>query len=122
MKTEAFLRAAGCSLISFALVFYVIPVFFAKGTEDVLWMSLMVVLPALVAVVMLERVRPVWVFLGLPIHYALLFLLAPPLSRLWGSSIEHPLGWASYIGSTFVWPLVVTTVQFFALRIRKNRT
>lgn len=121
MKSKAFLRSAGCSLISFILVFYVIPVFFAKGTADFLWMSLMVVFPALVAAVILERVRPVWVFVGLPIDYALLIALAAPLSKIWGSSIEHSLGWFEYIGSTFVWPLVVTTVQFFILRLLRKR-
>ena len=121
MKSKAFLRAAGCSLVSFALVFYVIPVFFAKGTADFLWMSLMVVLPALAASLMLERIRPVWVFIGLPIDYILLIVLAAPLSRIWGCSIAHSLGWFEYIGATFVWPLVVTTVQFFLLRLQRKR-
>ena len=122
MKYKAFLRAAGCSLISFALVFYVVPVFFAKGAADILWMALNVILPALVAVVMLEQMRPLWIFVNLPIHYALLFLLAAPLSKVWGCSIEGTLGWPEYIGSTFVWPLVVTVAQFYILRIRRKRS
>ena len=112
MKANAFLRAAGCSLISFALVFYVIPVFFAGGTEKVLWMSLMVVFPALIAVVMLDRIRPLWVFLNLPIHYGLLYLLAAPMAQVWSTTLDSTVS---------VWPLLVTTVQFFVLRFQKKR-
>lgn len=121
MKVKSFLRSAVCALISFALVFYVIPVFFATGTADILWMALEVVFPALVAVVLLEQVRPVWVFSGLPVYYLLLVVLAAPLSRIWGCSIERALGWPEYIGTTFTWPLVVTVVQFYILRFRRKR-
>lgn len=120
MNTKNALRAVLCSLTSFALMFYLIPEFFARGTADFLWMALMVVFPALLAVVILEQVRPLWIFLNLPIHYALLVLLAGPLSKIWGCSIERALGWPEYIGTTFIWPLVVTTVQFAALRMRKK--
>ena len=120
MKVKNALRAVSCSLISFALVFYLIPKFFAQGTADFLWMALMVVFPALLAVVMLEQLRPLWLFLNLPVHYALLFLLAEPLSKIWGSPVNQGLGWFSYMGTTFVWPLVVTTVQFAVLRMRKK--
>ena len=121
MKAKAFLKAAGCSLISFALAFYIIPVYFARGTENVLWMSLMAVLPALLAVVMLEGLRPLWVFLNFPIHYGLLAALAAPLSRVWGVDLSGALGWPSYVGTVFTWPLVVTTVQFLILRFQKKR-
>lgn len=120
-KAESFLRAAGCGLISFALVFYLIPKFLSSGASDILWMALEVVLPALVAMMMLERVHPVWVFISLPIHYGLLFLLATPLSEVWCTSLERPLGWSSYIGATFTWPLIVTVVQFYMLRFRRKR-
>lgn len=114
------LRTALCSLTTFALVFYLIPALLARGIPDILWMTLEIILPAILAALMLKNVRPTWIFLNLPIHYGLLILLAAPLSRFWGSPIDRSLGWFSYIGSTFFWPIVLTIVQFVVLWIRKR--
>ena len=84
-------------------------------------MSLMVVFPALLAVVMLEGLRPLWVFLNLPIHYGLLIVLAAPLSGVWGVDLDSTLGLPSYLGAVFTWPLVITTVQFLILRFQKKQ-
>jgi len=114
------LRTALCSVITFALVFYLVPVLLAGGTPDFIWMALDLILPAVAAALLLKQVKPTWIFLNLPIHYGLLILLATPLSKIWGSPIALGLGWFSYIGATFFWPIILTIIQFVVLWVQKR--
>ena len=114
------LRTALCSIITFALVFFLVPMLLAGGIPDFIWMTLDLILPAVAAALLLKQVKPTWIFLNLPIHYGLLILLASPLSKIWGSPIDRGLGWFSYIGSTFFWPFILTILQFVVLWIQKR--
>lgn len=92
---------------------------------DLIWMSLMVVLPAAIAVLLFRSIdyrKPGTIFFGLLIQYALLIAFAGPISEIWGASIVHTLGWFSYIGAVFPWPLVITLIQYLVVAvIRKIR-
>lgn len=121
--THPFMLSVICALVSFALDFIIIPEL-CSGWADFIWMTLMIVLPGLVAILLFRNRNhgtPGYIFIGLPVQYVLLIVFAGPISSMWGASIEHTLGWFSYIGSVFPWPFVVTLVQYFAvLLIRKN--
>lgn len=125
MKTRLlnpFILAVICSLISFAISFVLIPRI-CIGWIDFLWMVLMVVLPVIAAVVlfgMIDYGKPGYIFVGLLIQYALLIAFAAPISDIWGSSIEHTLGWLSYIGSVFPWPFVITLIQYLTVVVVKK--
>lgn len=106
-----------CALITFALDFLLIPNI-CRGWIDFVWMGLMVVLPVVIAVLLFRTVdyrKSGYVFVGLLIQYAVLITFAGPISKLWGSSIEHTLGWFSYIGSVFPWPFIITLIQYLVL-------
>ena len=79
---------------------------------DPVWMSLMILIPVLIAIHMLEQkshipLRYVWV--GLPVQYLILIVFAEPISGIggWGS-------W-TYIWDAMIWPLGVTGAQFVVL-------
>ena len=120
MKTRImnpFTLSVICSLISFAISFVLIPCI-CIGWIDILWMALMVILPIVIAVMLFRMIdyrKPGCIFIGVLIQYFILIAFAGPVSKLWGSSIEHTLGWFSYIGSVFPWPFVITLIQYLVL-------
>ena len=121
-NTNPFIIAVMCSLISAVTDFLIIPNI-CRGWIDFIWMALMVILPVAIAILLFRMIdyrKPGCVFIGLLLHYALLIAFAGPISKLWGSSIEHTLGWFSYIGSVFPWPLVITLIQYVVIMIIKK--
>ena len=118
-----------CGVLSVLIDFILIPQILLRLPRflrflllpDPIWMSLMILIPILVAIHMLEQkvhipVRYVWV--GLPVQYLILIIFAQPISRIghWGD-------W-SYIGDAIIWPLCVTAAQvvsLLALRTRKAK-
>lgn len=123
-KLSPFIVAVVCALISSVIDFIIIPKF-CRGWIDILWMTLMLVLPVVIAVLLFRMIdyrKPGCIFIGLLIQYAILIAFAGPISELWGSSIEHTLGWFSYIGSVFPWPFVITLTQYLViLGFKKSR-
>lgn len=121
-NTNPFIIAVMCSLISAVTDFLIIPNI-CRGRIDFVWMALMAILPVVIAVLLFRMIdyrKPGYVFIGLLLHYALLITFAGPISKLWGSSIEHTLGWFSYIGSVFPWTLVITLIQYVVIMIIKK--
>lgn len=122
MKAKMFICITANTIFSFFTNFIAIPLVMT-GSPDFLWMAAMLLLPAIIAWLFYEKIArpaPGWLLAGMAVEYVLLVVLAGPVSRLFGTSIEHSLGWFSYIGSAFPWPLVVTLVQFLLmLCIRK---
>ena len=121
-NTNLFIIAVMCSLISAVTDFLIIPNI-CRGWIDFVWMALMVILPVVIAVLLFRMIdyrKPGYVFIFFLLHYALLIAFAGPISKLWGSSIEHTLGWFSYIGSVFPWPLVITLIQYVVIMIIKK--
>lgn len=117
MKNQKFISVFTCCILTFSIDFFLIPQLM-RGIPDFIWMAAMVILPAVIAWLFYEkfsRPAPGWLFAGMAAEYGLLIAMAGPISRLFGSSIEHGLGWFSYIGSVFPWPLVVTLVQFLLI-------
>lgn len=109
-----------CGVLSVLIDFIVIPQMLLRLPRflrflllpDPIWISLMILIPALVAIHILEQkahipARYVWV--GLPVQYLILIIFAEPISRIghWGD-------W-SYIGDAIIWPLAVTAAQFVSL-------
>ena len=109
-----------CGVLSVLIDFILIPQILLRLPRflrflllpDPIWMSLMILIPVLVAIYMLEQkahipARYVWV--GLPVQYLILIVFAEPISRIghWGD-------W-SYIGDAIIWPLTVTAAQFVLL-------
>ena len=109
-----------CGVLSVLIDFILIPQILLRLPRflrflllpDPIWMSLMILIPVLVAIYMLEQkahipARYVWV--GLPVQYLILIVFAEPISRIghWGD-------W-SYIGDAIIWPLTVTAAQFVSL-------
>ena len=112
--------AALCAMLSVLIDFILIPQIllrlprFLRGIllPDPIWMSLMILIPVLVAIYMLEQKAHIsagYVWCGLPVQYLILVVFAQPISRIghWGD-------W-SYIGDAIIWPLSVTAAQFIAL-------
>lgn len=115
-----FRPVALCAAVSVLIDFILIPRILPRLPRflrllllpDPVWMSLMILIPVLVAIHMLERkarilARYVWV--GLPVQYLILIVFAEPISRIggWGD-------W-TYIWNAFIWPLSVTVAQFISL-------
>lgn len=117
MKVQKFVSALTCCILTFSVDFLMIPQLMG-GVPDWIWMATMVLLPLWAAWVFYDKFsRPAagLLFAGMGIQYLLLIVMAGPISRLFGSSIAHGLGWFSYIGSVFPWPLVVTLTQFLMI-------
>ena len=117
MKSKKVFSILVCTILTFFINFLVIPQTMA-GMPDFLWMAAMLLLPAVIVWLFYEKfARPAagWLFAGMAAEYVLLVVLAEPVSRLFGSSIAHGLGWFSYIGSVFPWPLAVTLAQFLLI-------
>ena len=109
-----------CAVLSLLTDFILIPQVLPKLLKplrmlllpDPVWMALMILLPMLIAIHLLERRAHVparYVWLGLPIQYLFLIVLAGPISEIggWGD-------W-TYIWDAIIWPLCVTAAQFVAL-------
>lgn len=84
---------------------------------DPIWMSLMILIPVLVAIHMLEKKAHVparYVWAGLPVQYLILIVFAEPISRIghWGD-------W-TYIWDAMIWPLSVTAAQFVSLIVLRT--
>jgi len=110
------LCAALSVLIDFILIPQILPrlprVLRFLLLTDPVWMSLMIVIPVLVAFYMLEqkaRIPAGYVWVGLLVQYLILIVFAEPISRIgsWGD-------W-TYIWDAFIWPLSVTVAQFISL-------
>jgi len=48
--------SVACGAITFALIFYLVPVFLMRAVEDVIWGALMILLPVIPAVLLLHTV------------------------------------------------------------------
>ena len=114
--------ASICGVISSALIFYIIPRFFAKGVHDAVWGGLMLLLPAVVAVVLLHivgRCSPRTVFWGLLVECAVALILHKPIGGFLGYQL-HSFSWdffdyIAYCMFTFGWSIAATLVQFVVL-------
>ena len=108
--------AALCGVLSVLIDFILIPQIFSLppmlGLPDPIWMSMMILLPVLIAIHMLGQKAHLpagYVWVGLPVQYVILIIFAEPISRIgsWGD-------W-TYIWNAIIWPLSVTAAQFVAL-------
>lgn len=105
-----------CGGLSVLVDFILIPQVFSfppmLGLPDPIWMSLMILIPVIIAIRMLEKkvhIPTGYVWVGLPVQYLLLIVFAEPISRIgsWGD-------W-TYIWDAMIWPLSVTAAQFVSL-------
>ena len=120
LRGKAVLVSAICGLLSLLTVFLAVPSL-PKPCPDPVWMALDILGPVAVAILLMGRSIPaVWVWLGLPVQYGLLFLFSEPISRLWGMSLEGGGGFA-FLFIAGVWPALVTLVQFLALLLYQKR-
>ena len=117
LKQNGVIRAAECGVISFLCSFIMIPILFG-GTPDVFWITMLILVPSILGVALFwktERYVLAYVILSALIQYGLLFVLAGPVSNLWGMPITRTLGWLEYIGATFMFPAIVGAIQWGVL-------
>ena len=123
---RSFWSAVLCGVLSLFADFILIPTVFRippmLGLPDPIWMSLMILIPVILALYLLERkthVPPGYVWFGLPAQYLILIVFAAPISRIFSSD-----SW-TYLWDAAVWPLGVTAAQFavlIALRFRRTKS
>lgn len=119
---RSFRCAVLCGVLSLFVDFILIPQAFTLppllGLPDPIWMTLMILIPVLLAVYLLERKNHVpsgFVWLGLPVQYLLLIVFAEPISKI--GSYDS---W-TYLWDAAVWPLGATAAQFAALVVLRFR-
>lgn len=125
-SSRSFWSAVLCGVLSLFADFILIPTVFRippmLGLPDPVWMSLMILIPVILALYLLERkthVPPGYVWFGLPAQYLILIVFAEPISRIFSSD-----SW-TYLWDAAVWPLGVTAAQFavlIALRFRRTKS
>ena len=125
-SSRSFWSAVLCGVLSLFADFILIPTVFRippmLGLPDPIWMSLMILIPVILAPYLLERkthVPPGYVWFGLPAQYLILIVFAEPISRIFSSD-----SW-TYLWDAAVWPLGVTAAQFavlIALRFRRTKS
>jgi len=125
-----FWASVRCGALSLFVDFILIPTLFRipplLGLPDFIWMSLMILIPVLLAVCLLagkHHVPPGYVWIGLPAQYLILIVFAQPISKILGIGLSG-IRVMEYIWEAAVWPLGVTTAQFaalIALRIWRTR-
>ena len=123
---HSFWSAVLCGVLSLFADFILIPTVFRippmLGLPDPIWISLMILIPVILAPYLLERkthVPPGYVWFGLPAQYLILIVFAVPISRIFSSD-----SW-TYLWDAAVWPLGVTAAQFavlIALRFRRTKS
>ncbi len=120
-KTHPIILAIICGVISVLLDFVVIPLT-CGGLPDIVFVILMFVLPIIAAVALygikahLRHSAP-YVLLGILVQYILLIIAANLISPLLGIDLGTSLGWFTYIGAAFPWPVLVGILQFIAVVI-----
>ena len=125
-SSRSFWSAVLCGVLSLFADFILIPTVFRippmLGLPDPIWISLMILIPVILALYLLERkthVPPGYVWFGLPAQYLILIVFAAPISRIFSSD-----SW-TYLWDAAVWPLGVTVAQFavlIALRFRRTKS
>ena len=125
-SSRSFWSAVLCGVLSLFADFILIPTVFRippmLGLPDPIWISLMILIPVILAPYLLERkthVPPGYVWFGLPAQYLILIVFAAPISRIFSSD-----SW-TYLWDAAVWPLGVTAAQFavlIALRFRRTKS
>lgn len=109
-------------LLSFLIVFIVVPRF-ALGVPDALWLTVGALMAIAVPVLLLWgiwRIPPAYIWLGLPVQYAVLFIFRHPISKTLGITMDG-LGGLAYLFDAAVYPLVVTAMQFLTVLFFKKR-
>lgn len=122
MKLQRTIRILICGLLSAAVDFCLIPTF-VRGVPDFIWVTLMLLLPAIPAVVLLKQFKPSSVFWCALVQCLTVIVLAQPLGSMIGyhlGDIAHDL--FDYIGFwLFAFGIIggATLVQFLALWLAK---
>ena len=128
---RSFWSAVLCGVLSLFADFILIPTVFRippmLGLPDPVWMSLMILIPVILALYLLERkthVPPGYVWFGLPAQYLILIVFAEPISKSRGIGLSG-IRVMEYLWEAAVWPLGVTAAQFavlIALRFRRTKS
>ena len=120
-SSRSFWSAVLCGVLSLFADFILIPTVFRippmLGLPDPIWMSLMILIPVILAPYLLERkthVPPGYVWFGLPAQYLILIVFAEPISKIRGIGLSG-IRVMEYLWEAAVWPLGVTAAQFMAL-------
>ena len=117
MKHKAFL----CGILCAAVDFWLIPSYFARGVPDYIWMTLMVVLPVLPAVLLLRKYPPKTVLWSALTQILLVMVFANPIGRILGyqlGDIANDLfDYIGYLLFCLGWIAAATAGQFVALLI-----
>ena len=108
-----------CGVLSVFCVFILIPRMCSPrvigfSVPDPIWISLMIVIPVVIAIYLLEQKAHIparYVWLGTLVQFLILIVFAGPISKLSPLSSDD---W-TYIGAVMLWPLSVTAAQFVSL-------
>ena len=117
------LTSIGCGVLSFMIEFLIISI--PAALPDLLWMTLMVLMPTLVAIYLFKRntvIHPGYIWVGLPVQYLLFFIFSKKIAAELGISLAGAGGF-EYIFFAAVWPFAVTLIQLLSLVVmfRKNK-
>ena len=95
--------AALCGVLSVLIDFILIPQIFSLppmlGLPDPIWMSMMILLPVLIAIHMLGQKAHLpaeYVWVGLPVQYVILIILRNQFPELEAGEIGHTYGTQSF--------------------------
>ncbi len=102
-------------IISFVLVFFVIP---KRGIADFIWISACIVLPVLLAVFMFRKIffsPPVYILPGFVTQISGLVLCRDVVAYKWSIRLSG-LARFEYIG-LFIYPVVTTVLPYIVLKI-----
>ncbi len=109
-----------CGVLCFIIDFLIIPKIY--GVEDIIWGTLMVIVPVVPAVLLFEKLKQCHlrcVFLSAFVQYVLLWVFVRPLSKYLGCSIEFALGDFEYIGMVFCWPIAGALAQLVVIALMR---
>lgn len=115
-KIKGLLISTVCGVLSFFANFVIISQ--TVALPDPLWMTLMLLIPILIAVCLIKRsteVHPGHIWVGLPAQYLLFFIFSKQISAELGINLVKGTGGFEYVFFATIWPLVVTLAQFFSL-------
>lgn len=124
MHKKHIFSAVLCGALSAAIEFYLIPTFLMRGIPDAIWAVLMLLLPAVVAVLLLRHYSPKCVLWSLLAQIVLVIVFAQPIGGLLGYRLVD-FNWdffdfIAYGLYVFGWSLGVTAVQFIVLLLLKK--
>ena len=123
VNMKGVLTSIECGVLSFVIELLIITI--PATLPDLLWMTLMILMPTLVAIYLFKRntvIHPGYIWVGLPAQYLLFFIFSKKIAAELGINVAG-IGGFEYIFFAAIWPFAVTLIQSLSLVVmfRKNK-